>query len=93
VLAAIEATIARLGAGSAHPRELERAARALAALTRTLRELNSLLRQQQAGAADDPYTPEDIDTFRRELTRKIEAIIASRDDRPDDGADAQIVTE
>ena len=53
VLPAIEAIVAKLGAGPTHPREMERAARALAALTRTLRELNSLLSQRQAAAADD----------------------------------------
>src|SRR5438067_8663791 len=52
VLPAIEATVATLAAGATHPRELERAARALAALTRTLRELNGLLSQRQAAAAD-----------------------------------------
>ena len=80
VLSAIEATVAKLGSGATHPRELERAARALAALTRTLRELNGLLSQHQASAADDKSdTPkEDIDAFRFRLARQIDALIASR---------------
>jgi transposase-like protein len=44
VLAAVEATVARLGAAPLHAYEMERAARALVALTRALRELNDLLR-------------------------------------------------
>ena len=81
VLPAIEGTLATLGTGAAHPRELERAARALAALTRTMRELSGLLAQHKAEqpACDcDGYTPEDIDTFRRELARKINALVDRR---------------
>ena len=59
--------------GPTHPREMERAARALAALTRTLRELNGLLSQRQAAAADgvaaDDDMPEDIDAFRLRVWR------------------------
>ena len=46
VLPAIETTLIKLGAGPMRPREMEQAARALASLTRTLRELNGA-----AGAA------------------------------------------
>jgi hypothetical protein len=86
VLAAIEATLARLAGSAAHPREMERAARALATLTRTLRELDSLLRQH---AADDPaargYKPVDVEELRRRLARKLEAFVAQHaDDRDDD---------
>ena len=58
----------------------ERSARVLAALTRTLRELNGLLRQCAApagNAAHDDDMPEDIDQFRLDLARRIEAFIAS----------------
>lgn len=80
VLPAIEATIARLAAGPHHPREMEQAGRALSALTRTLRELNALLSQHHArdAAAGDDDIPEDIDAFRHELARRIEAFVASR---------------
>ena len=79
VLPAIEATVATLGAGPAHPREIERAARVLAALTRTLRELNTLLRERPEPAAIHPDDiPEDIDEFRRRLARRINAFVASR---------------
>jgi len=79
VLPAIEATLASLGTGLAHPREMERAARVLAALTRTLSELNGLLRQH--GAAGGPSAPDgqskDTATRRRELAEKLEAFVAS----------------
>ena len=86
VLPAIEATVATLAAGATHPRELERAARVLAALTRTLRELNGLLSQRQAAAADaddDDDMPEDIDAFRLDLARRIDAFVAARTGKPD----------
>ena len=81
VLPAIEATLAKLAAGPQAPRELEQTARALGTLTRTLRELNALLAQHQARSAyDDDNMPEDIDAFRDELARKIDAFVASRAD-------------
>ena len=90
VLPAIEATIATLAAGPQHPRELERSARLLAALTRTLRELNSLLSQRQAAAAaGDHHKPRDVEELRRELARKIMAAIESENDRVDDAAAAR----
>ncbi len=93
VLPAIEAIVARLGAGPAHPREMEQAGRALAALTRTLRELNGLLGQHQKLAGnpdDDDPVPEDIDEFRAELARRIEAFVEdhtgeARDDAEPEG--------
>ena len=60
-----------------HPREMERAARALSSLTRTLRELNGLLSEHQARIEDDGM-PEDMDAFREHLARKIDALVASR---------------
>lgn len=82
VLPAIEATVAKLAAGPMPPREMERAARTLTALIRTLRELNELLGQQQvlpAGAhLCNCDMPEDIDAFRNELARRINAFVDSR---------------
>jgi hypothetical protein len=81
VLPAIEATLARLAAQPAHAREMEQAARTLGALTRTLRELNTLLRENPAPVVveyDD--MPEDLDEFRRQLAYRIEAFVASRPD-------------
>jgi hypothetical protein len=82
VLPAIETTLARLADGPVRPRELERAARALGSLTRTLRELTGLLSQHQSQAAStEAYDdmPEDLDEFRNELARRIEAFVASRE--------------
>ena len=79
VLPAIEGTLARLGTTPAHPRELERTARALGALTRTLRELSGLLAQHQTEPpCDCPRTPEEMDAMRFELARKINALVAER---------------
>ena len=75
VLPAIETTLANLAATTAHPREVERAARALAALTRTLRELNALLGRYPVPKDDGPAT---LDEFRRELMRKMDAVVAAR---------------
>ena len=85
VLPAIETTLASLAATTAHPREVERAARALAALTRTLRELNALLGRYPVPKDEGPTT---LDEYRRDLARKIDAIIAARRERSD-GAQPQ----
>jgi len=87
VLAAIEAIVAKIGAG--RTAESDRSARALAALTRTLRELNTLQSQYEEPAADD--SPADIDEFRFALARKIDAFVAAqgggvRDDAEPEGA-------
>lgn len=72
VLPAIETTLGRIAGGPTQPRELENAARALGALTRTLRELNALLAQH--AVAEREY--ENLDDFRTRLAAKIDAIIA-----------------
>jgi len=87
VLAAIEAIVAKIGA--ARLGESDRSARALAALTRTLRELNTLQSQYEEPAADD--SPADIDEFRDALAAKIDAFVAAqgggiRDDAEPEGA-------
>lgn len=74
VMRAIETTSARLTARPVHLRETEMAARALGSLTRTLRELNELLAQQQA---KEPHR--NIEELRQSVARKLEAIIAERD--------------
>ena len=75
VMRAIETTSARLTARPAPLRETEMAARALGSLTRTLRELNELLRQQPMKPDGDP-PPEDLDDFRNELARRLKAVVA-----------------
>jgi hypothetical protein len=83
VLPAIEATIARLAAGPHQPRDMEQAGRTLGSLTRTLRELNGLLSEHNARPNDArcecrEMSPEDIDAFRIDLARRIDAFVASR---------------
>ena len=75
VLPAIETTLAKLAAGPSRPHEMEHTTRALGALTRALRELNALVGQYPQGSAldDDDDMPEDIDAFRNELARRINA--------------------
>jgi len=62
---------------------MEQASRALGALMRTLRELNALLAQHNARPNDArcecrEMSPEDIDAFRDNLARRINAFVASR---------------
>jgi len=87
VLTAIEAIVAKIGA--ARVGDSDRLARALAALTRTLREFNTLQGQYEELGTDD--CPADIDEFRRALARKIDAFVAAqgggvRDDAEPEGA-------
>lgn len=60
--------------------EAERAARTLASLARTLREIVSLDDKPSAEPEDDDDAgPRDMDEFRRDLARRIDAIIAERE--------------
>jgi hypothetical protein len=76
----IETLMAKMGA--ALPDDPERATRSLAVLHRTLQEL---LRQEPPGptegADDDDSVPCDLDELRRELSRRLAAIVARRADR------------
>jgi transposase-like protein len=77
VLAAIEATLASLSA-AAHPREIERAGRTVAALTRTLHELNALKAQSPAFDPAKDRGPKDNGAFIQELIRRMDAFAARR---------------
>jgi hypothetical protein len=64
------------------PNDAERAARTLASIARTLREL-SLMNDtgdepEAATADDDDDIPRDLDEFRRELARRIDAFVDER---------------
>jgi hypothetical protein len=88
-LAAEEAVRAQLGALPRPPAEAERVARTLATLTQTLHALQRL----RCGLAfdpddDDDDMPRDIDEFRLELARRIEAFVASRTDADYAGGDS-----
>jgi hypothetical protein len=82
VMRAIETTSARLTAKPVHLRETEMAARALGSLTRTLHELNGLLVQHKA-----LEPKQSVEELRASLSRKLEAIIAERDNPPPENAD------
>jgi hypothetical protein len=66
----------------------ERDIRALAVLVKTLRELAAfdqaqLAAQTRTDPDDDDYGPRDINDFRRELARKMDALVARRTARND----------
>jgi hypothetical protein len=79
-LAAEEAVRAQLGPLPRPPADAERAARTLATLTQTLHALARLRCGQppDLGSDDDDDMPRDIDEFRRDLARRIDAFVASR---------------
>jgi hypothetical protein len=70
----------RLKRNEQQPDERERDARTLAVLVKTLRELTALDEIKNAPQADpdDDDGPRDIDEFRRELARRMDALVASR---------------
>ncbi|WP_127090144.1 hypothetical protein [Aquabacter cavernae] len=74
---------ARMGALESGPAQAERDARALAVLARVVRDLSALDAAPAPPARPDPSAPEDdlafsdLDTFRRELARRLDAL---RDD-------------
>ncbi len=74
---------ARLKRHRQQPDEGERDARSLAVLVKTLRELSALDETKEgtaakAGTDHDDAGPRDIDEFRRELARRMDAIVAAR---------------
>lgn len=86
-LDAVERVLAALSADD--PGEGERSARTLASLARTLRELSAMSGAEptaETASDDDDAIPRDLDEFRRELARRIEAFVGERPDGgvPDD---------
>jgi len=77
-LAAVERVLAVLGPSD--QAEAERTSRTLGGLSRTLREVAALNQPEQAppNEADDDPIPSDMDEFRRELARRINALIDAR---------------
>jgi hypothetical protein len=67
------------GTDSAAPSEGDKRARMLASLTRTLREMTRLEPPPaQAESIDDDTVPRDLDELRRELCRRLEALVAGQ---------------
>jgi hypothetical protein len=81
-IAAAEHAGAQARAAPRPPPDAERAARTLSMLTKTLHALAQLRRgaAPDSGSHDDDDMPRDIDDFRRELARRIDAFVASRAD-------------
>lgn len=82
-LAVIADIVARLPPGSANVGEVERAARILASLTRTLQEVMRLgeMNGEAAPAENaDDRPPADPNEFVRQLVRRIDEVIAHRTD-------------
>jgi hypothetical protein len=84
-LDAIDSILSVLGA--ADSAEAERSARTLASLARALKEVMRLAAPEQASDPDeDDPMPRDLDEFRRELARRIEALAAEAEGQaPGDG--------
>ncbi len=84
-LDAIDSILSVLGA--ADSAEAERSARTLASLARALKEVMRLAAPEQASDPDDDDPmPRDLDEFRRELARRIEALAAEAEGQaPGDG--------
>jgi len=98
-LATIEAMRAALGRMPQKPPGAQRTVRTLSILTQTLQHLqrlraNQTLTLESTGRNnhDDDDMPTDIDEFRRELARRIDAFVASRTDAADVGGDAAAET-
>jgi len=77
VLAAIDLALTGLSAASS-PRDIDRAGRAVAALTRTLHELNALKAQSSAFDAEKDRGPDDDNEFVRELIDRKNRFAAMR---------------
>jgi hypothetical protein len=93
-LAVVERMRAALGPEPLRPFDAQITARTLASLTETVSKLRRLrlAAQPHSGPTDDNDIPADIDEFRRELARRIEAFVASQpDDECTDGDRVAVV--
>lgn len=75
-IAAIEAVLIRVESATLRSADAERAARTLASLVKTLREVAALEREEDGGAQPDAFR--DIETFRRELADRLDRIRAAQ---------------
>jgi hypothetical protein len=80
-LVAIEAVLARVEGARLRSTDAERAARTLATLVKTLREVTALQRDEQPEATgdDSPHEYHDLDAFRRELAERLDRLRQQRD--------------
>jgi hypothetical protein len=75
-LQTVEVIVSSLGRGRRHIADAERAARTLAHLVRSLKEAVRLAPPAPTGANDE--FPRDLDELRRELSRRMEALVTER---------------
>jgi hypothetical protein len=88
-LAAVEVMRAQLKRTPQKPADAERTARTLSSLTETVHKLNRMSSGlPQSGQDDDDDFPRDLDEFRNELARRIDAFVASRTEPGDADAGA-----
>jgi len=84
---AVERVLDKLGPTS--EAEAERSTRTLANVARTLREIVALMKPDEVtppNDADDDPIPRDIDEFRHELARRINALVDAEREREREGA-------
>jgi hypothetical protein len=88
-LAVIERTLKVMGPAS--NAEAERTARILAAISRTVQEIQTSAEGQTlSDDTDDDDVPGDIDEFREELARRIHALVDAEQRRTGEGDDAAL---
>ena len=80
-LSAIETIIARDGPDDERTEKVERSARVLASLSRTLQEVKRLDTRETRRKEDNDRGPADDDEFIRSLVRRIDEVIARRKDQ------------
>ncbi len=81
-IVAIEAVLTRVEGARLRSADAERAARTLATLVKTLREVAALQRDEKLdteSVADDADEYHDLDTFRRELAERLDRLRRQRD--------------
>jgi hypothetical protein len=88
-LAVIERTLKVMG--PANNAEAERTARILAAISRTVQEIQATAGgQTSSDETDDDAVPGNIDEFREELARRIHALVDAEQNRTREGDDAAL---
>jgi predicted transcriptional regulator len=87
-LAAVETMRARLKREPQSPVDAERTTRTISGLTETLQKLQRLQCALPENGSDNDDMPADIDEYRRDLARRIDAFVESRTNPGDGGASA-----
>lgn len=88
-LDAEEAVRAQLGPLPRNIADAERTARTLSTLTQTLHALQRLRSGTTPDIHDNDDMPHDIDAFRRDLARRIDAFVASRTESANADGDSE----